>query len=1493
MESLLKKLRERDIIIALENNNLKVKFNGDALPAELLTELKENKAKIVEYLSALNADKTDAAIQPVAPQESYPLSSSQYRMWILCQFEGASRAYNMPGVYVLEGDLSVDALEDAFLTLINRHEILRTSFRTDRQGDIRQFIHAADETGFQLAYRDLRKETETDALDNAIRSDIQYPFQLTTAPLLRACIYQVDDYKFIFTCVMHHIVSDAWSLQVLFNELLLFYNEIVKGAAPSLKPLRIQYKDYASWQDKQLRSPSFETHKKYWLQQFSGQLPVLALTADYARPAEKKYRGGRVTKRIDANTCQALKVLCRRHDVSLFMGLLSLVNLLLYRYTGQTDLIIGSPIAGRDHIDLEDQVGLYLNTLALRTTFRAEDTFEQLLAHARQVTLGAYEHQAYPFEKLVDDLNLQRDLSRSPLFDVMIILQNANIKTAQAKQQFGDIKVGSYLQAEHWVSKLDLTFDFTELEDGLQATIEYNSDLYQQHTATQWLDHLVQLTGAVLEKPAEVVSRVDYLQPEEKKTLLETFNQTAIAFPDTTIVKLLEQQVHKTPEHPALIVEDRSFTYRQLNEKVNQIADYLTSTCQLTTGDLVALQLERTEWMLLCMLGILKSGCAYVPVDPSYPQERIDYIIEDSQCKTVLNEAALLEMKEKLSRYNSHDVDRQIQSSDVAYCIYTSGTTGKPKGCLVTHGNVVSFFTGMNAVFTGEPGSLLALTNNTFDISVLELIWTLTNGYRVVLQKEVKDIISIEQKAVKPLSFSLFYFGNAESGTEDDKYKLLFEGAGYADKNGYSAVWTPERHFHEFGGLYPNPSVLGAALAAVTKNIQIRAGSVVIPLHHPIRVAEEWSVVDNISHGRAGIACASGWHVGDFVLSPGSYASRHEEMYTKIEAIQQLWKGEAIAFEDGNRKLKHTGIFPKPVQAELPIWITSANSIETFKKAGAMGGKVLTHLLGETVEGLAIKIKAYREAFAESGHDSSKAQVVLMLHTYIGKDTESTYEKARTPFMNYLRTSVGLLKSLATDLNIDLEAENYSEEDMQSLLEHAFNRYVNTASLIGTKDSCMKMLEKLSVIGVDEIACLIDFGVQYADAMESLENLTSLKDAYNARAAHSGTDYSVHAQLKKHQITHLQCTPSMAMLLKTDIPSLRSIQKLLLGGERLQPALVRELYHDLPQVAIYNMYGPTETTIWSACTHVDRTAEKVLIGKPIANTRIYILDQYRQFLPIGAEGEIYIGGKGVALHYMNKPELSAERFISDPFIPGERLYRTGDFGKWLPNGNIEYIGRRDDQVKINGHRVELREIEAALLDNELIDEAVITVREQTAGDKELIAYFVSKQPLPQEHLRMWLRNKLPQYMQPSHFVQLPKLPLTPNGKIDRQQLLVPEVLGEAEDRPYILPRNDMEEQLVRIWRELLGKDTIGVTDNFFDIGGNSIKIVRMVNMINKTTDRKITVATAFRFTTISALAEYLIGDDAVIDESTVNEVDASVDIMDRTVSLLNNIDEDR
>ncbi|MBC7863036.1 MAG: LLM class flavin-dependent oxidoreductase, partial [Bacteroidia bacterium] len=784
--------------------------------------------------------------------------------------------------------------------------------------------------------------------------------------------------------------------------------------------------------------------------------------------------------------------------------------------------------------------------------------------------------------------------------------------------------------------------------------------------------------------------------------------------------------------------------------------------------------------------------------------------------------------------------------------IYTSGSTGKPKGCLIEHKNVVNFFTGMTNVFGEKPGTLLSLTNYTFDISVLELVWTLTLGYKVILQDEVREIAEINQAGKGKMDFSLFYFGNATIEDQSEKYKLLIEGAKYADQNGYTAIWTPERHFHEFGGIFPNPAVLGAALSTITTHLQIRAGSVVLPLNNTVRVAEEWSVIDNMSNGRAGIACASGWHANDFVLAPEHYQDRHKVMYKMIEDLKKLWSGEAIQLKNGSGILTETKIYPKPVQKELPIWITSAGNTDTFISAGKMGMNILTHLLGETVEELEAKIKAYKKAYIDSGHNADNAKVVLMLHTYIADSIEEAHEITRKPFIEYLRSSVGLIKNLAKGMGHNMEAEDFTEENLNDVLEYAFKRYVTNASLIGNKTTALKMLHKLQEIGVSEIACLIDFGVDFSSVMKSLQHVTTLKNGFNDESE----DYSVSTQLTRHHVTHMQCTPSMAMLINSVNPEGKiapSLKKILLGGEKLPLSLTKDIYSKSPTVEIYNMYGPTETTIWSTCTKIERNADKILIGKPIANTQVYILDKNMKLLPAGVPGEIYIGGHGVTRNYINNAELSAERFMSNPFINGERVYRTGDFGRWLQDGNIEYIERKDDQVKINGYRIELGEIENAFISYAGIETAVVMAdRKTTNSSPRLVAYIKSKEKIINADLRRFLANTLPVYMIPQHFVKLDTLPLTPNGKIDRKALEKLITTDEETENNYVGPRNKTEERMTVLWAEILGvpKDKVGVRDNFFMIGGNSFIAIQLYSRIRKEFEVNIRMAQFFENPTI-------------------------------------------
>jgi natural product biosynthesis luciferase-like monooxygenase protein len=832
-----------------------------------------------------------------------------------------------------------------------------------------------------------------------------------------------------------------------------------------------------------------------------------------------------------------------------------------------------------------------------------------------------------------------------------------------------------------------------------------------------------------------------------------------------------------------------------------------------------------------------------------------------------------------IARESEGPCEGGARASNLAYLIYTSGSTGRPKGVMVEHRSVVNFFAGMDPWLRRDPpGVWLAVTSLSFDISVLELLWTLARGFEVVVAEDAHRHAALASNArrpgaERPLEMSLFYFASAEHGS-GDKYRLLLEGAKFADSHGFAAVWTPERHFHAFGGLYPNPAVASAALAAVTERISLRAGSVVLALHHPARIAEEWALVDNLSHGRVGVSFASGWQPNDFVLRPEGYANARERMFDGIERVRRLWRGEAVDFPGPDGGLVPTRTLPRPVQAELPVWVTAAGSPETYRRAGEIGANVLTHLLGQSLEELADRIELYRKARAQSGLDPDGGRVTLMLHTFVGDELEAVRETVREPMLAYLRSSVGLIKSFAASwtafkkradggTSADVDIARLSREELDGLLEYSFERYFETSALFGTPERCEEMIERVRAIGVDEVACLIDFGVDTDTALEHLHHLDRVRELATSSTAPPPPE-SIAELIRRHAVTHMQCTPSLASLLLAD-PAARealgSIRTLFVGGEAFPAATAAELARAGCR-EIWNLYGPTETTIWSSMHRVSGESDRIPIGRPIANTQLHVLDPQMRLVPVGIPGELYIGGRGVVRGYWQRPEQTAERFVADPFSeePGARIYRTGDVVRRRADGVIEFLGRVDHQVKIRGHRVELGEIEAALCRHPSVREAVVVARDDAPGEQRVVAYLIPQpgHSIAAPELRRVLRDELPEFMLPSHFVQLERFPQTPNRKVDRKALPPP----GAGDLPAAritrsAAANEVEERVARIWQEVLQIADVAREDNFFDLGGHSLLAVKAHRRLVEAFGREVPITDLFRFPTVRALAEHL------------------------------------
>ncbi len=1033
--------------------------------------------------------------------------------------------------------------------------------------------------------------------------------------------------------------------------------------------------------------------------------------------------------------------------------------------------------------------------------------------------------------------------------------------------------------------------------DGASARWVFDAAKLSVATVAQWQQQLnALLTGADADA-TRALSDLPLLDDTQRQQVLVAWNATEGPWRhDACVYRLIEEQAARTPDATAITCRDQSLTYAELNGRANQLARRLHA---LGVGPdvLVGLCVERSLEMMVGLIAIQKAGGAYVPLDPTYPKDRIAYMVEDSKVPVLLS---LEHSRDDLPKHraqvlcldsdwpliateSAEPFDGGAEPHHLAYVIYTSGSTGKPKGVMVEHRNAVNFFAGMDAhLGTGQPGTWLAVTSLSFDISVLELCWTLTRGFHVVIATDDDRQTAAPARgphASRPLDFSLFYFSADAAENGQNKYKLLLDGAKYGDQHGFAAVWTPERHFHAFGGLYPNPSVTSAAIAAVTERIKIRAGSVVLPLHHPLRVAEEWSVVDNISNGRVGISFAAGWQPNDFTLRPENFADAKNIMLRDIDTVRRLWRGETLSFPGATGKPVELSILPRPVQKELPYWVTSAGNPETFIAAGKLGANVLTHLLGQTVEELADKLAAYRKAYKEAGHPG-EGYVSLMLHTFVGPDEQMVRETVRKPLVEYLRTSMNLVKQYAwsfpafkrregmDDASANVDLQSLSDDEMTSLLEYSFERYYETSGLFGTPDTCLAMIDKIKAVGVDDVACLIDFGVDSTAVLSHLEYLNQLRKASMPRRVATG-DHSLPTLLKRHEVTHLQCTPSMARMLLIDPAAQEGLAKLdrvMIGGEALPPTLARDI-KALIRGQLMNMYGPTETTIWSAVHRVDSVDGIVPLGRPLVNQAVYILDSRQQPVPVGVPGELVIGGKGVVRGYLHRPELTNERFIPHPFngAAGGRVYRTGDLARLRDDGTLEFLGRFDHQVKVRGYRIELGEIEASLLSHAGVRETVVVAREDVPGDVRIVAYLVASGAQAPEaaELKEHLRVTLPDFMVPAHFVTLPALPQTPNGKIDRKALPAPDV-GNAPvvAAAFVAPTGDLEEAIATIWKDVLKLPQVGIQDNFFDLGGHSLLAVQAHRRLRESLQRDLSITDIFRFPTIQTLSQHLSQDGA-------------------------------
>ncbi|WP_172844394.1 non-ribosomal peptide synthetase [Tumebacillus algifaecis] len=1047
----------------------------------------------------------------------HPASFAQQRLWFLEQLAPGEATYNFPFVIHFHGSLHQQALMQGLRELAQRQEALRTTFR-NKDGELMQFI-APVKDNVPLQVRNLYQAPLNEK--NAIVREILHEesvrgFDLENGPLMRLLLLQVEEEKTLLSVTMHHIITDGWSLQVFADELVTLYQAAVAGVTSALPSLEMTYSDYAKWQRKWMQGDVLKEEVEHWRNKLEGAPTILELPTDFQRPAVQKSSGATFSFALPGDVVEVLQKIGREHNTTLFTVLLSAFQVFLHRYSKQNDLLIGTPIAGRNRIEIERTIGFFVNSLIVRSKLYQEDSFLDFLDRMKEEVLDAFTHQDLPFERLVEELQPKRDRSLHPLFQVMFAYKEAsrmvwNLEDVTIQAELGEVEV----------SKFDLTLNISHSTEALQAEFEYSSDLFKPRTIARMAEHFKKLLQGIAANPKRRLGEVPLITEQEMDIILHEWNGRQL---DVDLSKCLHQvfqeQAERTPHAVAIVYQDRHMTYKELNQRANKLAHFLQKRGvgpEVTVG----IAINRKPELIIGLLGILKAGGCYVPLDPAYPRNRLLSMVEMSQPIILLTEKsthfifegirvpciAFDELEHLAAQEQTSPPSTDVRPDHLSYMIFTSGTTGQPKGVMVQHDSL------MNAAF----------------------VWK--HEYQL---------------------------------KEDDRFLQLASAS-----------------FDVFTGDLARMIISGGTL-------------VICP--------DEWKI--------------------------------------DMPMLSKLMINERITFVD-----------------------------------------------------------------------STPALIV--------------------PLVNFLGNH-GLS------------------------LEHL----------------------RFLVTGADSLSI-----EDYKKMRSSLGNWTR----------------------------------------------------------------------------ILNSYGVTEATIDSSYLEPDQIYLEttgfgyVSIGNALPNMSFYVLDENMQMQPIGLTGELYIGGLGVARGYLHREDLTAMRFVEDPYMPGRKMYRTGDLVKWSDQGNVEFLGRTDHQVKVRGFRIELGEIESILTRHPKVREAVVVAKE-IGVEKRLVAYVGANEEtsVTEQEMRAHVMGVLPDYMVPSIFIWMKELPKTPNGKLDRKTLQELEVEDSRwSSRMIAVPRDHFEIELVRIWETILQVFPIGIRDDFFDLGGHSLLLIRLLDQIQKDLQVEVPLSVMYECSTIEALALYI------------------------------------
>ncbi|MBJ6766162.1 amino acid adenylation domain-containing protein, partial [Myxococcaceae bacterium JPH2] len=1226
-------------------------------------------------------ESVELPLVPLPRTGELPLSFVQERVWRLEQHRPGLSAYNIPFILRLEGDLDAGLLDRSLQEVVQRHEALRTTYDTVEGRPVQRFHPHVRIPMDVVELTGTPEEREVEALRLA-KEDSARPYDLVNGPVIRATLLRLGARLHVLIGGIHHIVCDTLSIALFVHELGQLYGAFRQGRPSPLPPLPVQYADFGAWQRREISEGRLAEQEQWWRQRLAGMPRQLDVPTDRARPLTSPLTSVRMSVDFPPDLARELGAFGKREGFTSYMLVLAAWNTVLHRYSGQTDIIVGTPIGNRTRAELLPLIGYVAHSAAFRTGFADNPTFRELLGRVKQDVADAQGQPDVPFEYLVEKLIPGKDIGRGRMTDTVFVFHSGIAGGATALELTG--VRGSLIDLPdapvQWGATLsDLTLVLAEEPGRVHGALEYATELFDAPTVRRLVDHLQVLLGAALAAPDTRVSRLPLATPEEHRSWPRPVRQAV----SPVLTTRLAEQLARSPDAVAMARGDESWTWRALAGWAKGLATRLR-TLGVRTGDPVVLCLRATPEKLAAQWGALEAGAAVVALGPTDLGTLALYAPEGSVSPLVLTwrgmvtstrlDPSRVVFVEELRDASPQSSEATSIGADSLAWILPAGA-GQPAWTL-DHRALASLFSALDGRLSASPGATwLAATESSAEQADLESLWALSRGMRVAFPAAQVSARLVRLQGGGPrskaLDLSLLYFANDEDSLSGPKYELLIEGAKFADAHGFSAVWTPERHFHSFGGLYPQPAVVAAALSTVTRNLRLRSGSVVLPLHDPLLVAEQWSVVDNLSGGRVDISVATGWHVHDFSFAPQNYEDRRNILLRNLETVRALWRGERIRRMGGGGVQVEVALRPRPVQRELPVWLTATSSPETFRLAGELGAGVLTGLMVQPLEELRQKVALYREAWRRNGHPG-RGHITVMLHTFIGDDEQEVLKTVRQPLMSYFRSSAEITASLLAAQGYQGEIDKVSEADLHAILEHTFEGHAKQTGLIGTIESGVKRLSVVRDADVDEIACLIDFGLETPVVLEGLRRLAKVREQLEREEAAHRVQVVAEAEQGVDALLAL-ARESGATLLHTSARLARTLAELPQAKESLGPvgALVLDsasselasALHRAAGVEVLLAGGPREGALLPRAPH-----ERVPEG-----LQPWILDSGGQPVPVGVVGELALTGAGLPRGLWRAEAEATRRLMPHPLDAETRLYRTGRSARLRADGRIEPV----------------------------------------------------------------------------------------------------------------------------------------------------------------------------------------------------------------------------